>query len=80
MQSGTEGPHRLAAVLAGFRLLNTALGYDAGAAQAINSATTRERVTPLHLQLAHPKGRLPVLLQYVLYYNMDLQYEVCSTV
>lgn len=76
MLSGNEGPHRLAAVLAGFRLLNTALNFDMGAAEAINSMTVRERVAPLHNQLVSPQRRLAVLLQYVLYSNMDLQYEV----
>jgi hypothetical protein len=76
MISGTEGPYRLAAVLAGFRLLNTVLQYDMGAAEAINSMTVRERVAPLHMQLVNPQRRLAVLLQYVLYPNMDLQYEV----
>jgi hypothetical protein len=76
MISGTEGPYRLAAVLAGFQLLNTALQYDMGAAEAINSMTVRERVAPLHMQLVNPQRRLAVLLQYVLYPNMDLQYEV----
>lgn len=76
MNSGTEGPYRLAAVLEGFKLLNTALQYDMGAAEAINTMTVRERVSPLHVQLVNPPRRLAVLLQYVLYNNMDLQYEV----
>lgn len=76
MDSGTSGPQRLAAVLAGFRLLNTALQYDMGAAEAINSMTVRERVAPLHMQLVNPQRRLTILLQYVLYSNMDVQYEV----
>jgi len=76
MEYGTEGPPRLSAVLQGFQLLNTALQYDQGAAEAINSMTVRERVAPLHTQLVHPQRRLAVLLQYVLYTNMDLQYEV----
>lgn len=76
MLCGSEGPFRLSAVLEGFKLLNTALQYDLGAAEAINSMTVRERVAPLHLQVVNPQRRLAVLLQYVLYSNMDLQYEV----
>lgn len=76
MDSGTEGPHRLAAVLAAFRLINTALRFDEDAAAALNSLTVRERVAPLHMQLINPQHRLAVLLQYVLYNNMDLQHEV----
>jgi hypothetical protein len=63
-------------VLEGFKLLNTAMQYDMGAAEAINTMTVRERVSPLHVQLVNPPRRLAVLLQYVLYNNMDLQYEV----
>jgi hypothetical protein len=80
MDSGTEGPHRLAAVLAAFQLINTALRFDEDAAAALNSLTVRERVAPLHMQLINPQHRLALLLQYVLYANMDLQHEVGQSV
>lgn len=76
MEKGTTGPHNLAAVLAGFRLLNAVWAYDQQTGDACNSATVRDRLVPMHLKLLEDRDRLATLLQYILYPNMDLQYEV----
>lgn len=78
LSSGVEGPARLGAVLAGFRLLNTALVYDEGAAEAVNSLWVRERLAPVKVLLTTPHQRLIVLLQYIMVTDEDLQYEVCG--
>lgn len=76
MEAGAQGPARLAACLEGLRLLNLALEYDQAAAEQLSSFTVRDRLAPLHQLLLVPQRRLAVLMQYVLYPDTDVQYEV----
>lgn len=78
MEAGSEGPARLAACLEGLRLLNLALEYDQAAAEQLSGFTVRERLAPLHQLLLVPQRRLAVLMQYILYPGMEVQYEVCN--